>query len=109
MSPYAGDAISMANNLSVARLNFFLRRCTMPTGRTNPGAFNFTATRRPCSISACMVRAGRMLIPSPSATASYVVEVHHQVDLDALRAQETIQFADLVQASRPWAKPPRPG
>ena len=67
--PYAGEAIIIASNLSVARLNFFFRRCTMPTGRANPGAFNFTATRRPCSISACMVRAGRMLIPCPSATA----------------------------------------
>ena len=53
---YAGDAISIASSLSVARLNFFLRRCTMPTGRASPGAFSFTATRRPCSISACMVR-----------------------------------------------------
>ena len=31
------------------------------------------ATRRPYSISACMVRAGRMLIPCPSAIASLVV------------------------------------
>ncbi len=66
------------------------------TGRTSSGARSGTATSLPCAISACMVRAGRMLTPRPSATRFLnhlnVVEVHDQAHHNALRAQESLKL-----------------
>ena len=80
----------MASNLSVARLNFFLRRCTMPTGRANPGALSFTATRRP-PFDLRLHGARRQDADSLPQRHRFldhldVVEVHDEVDLDPLRA-----------------------
>ena len=44
-----------------------------PPAAPGPGACSGTATSRPCAISACIVRAGRMLMPEPSATASLII------------------------------------
>jgi len=69
----AGCSSSSSRNDSTAWLNRLRLRCTMPTGRTNSGACIGIETSRPCAISACIVRAGRMLMPEPSATASLII------------------------------------
>src|ERR1035437_9532135 len=50
-------ASSKSRNDCVAALNFLRRRCNTPTGRCRSGACSFTATNRPCAISACMIAA----------------------------------------------------
>src|SRR5450432_888589 len=71
----ARSPTSRSRKACAARLNFLRLRCTIPTGRTRSGAFSLTATIRPWAISACMVRAGRMLMPRPSPTASLIMRM----------------------------------